>query len=411
MTAPDLLRDLDGGLIGECLELVGRRDIEGADADRVFASAVWSCLVEPGDSVGGRLRRLVGPMPALRALSSHESLSRGLLADGETTLAGGDVEKALDRWKPRLSTNRIRAAFRGAGALGARLLVPGDAAWPRSLHDLGDHEPAALWVRGRLDLLATVPSVSIVGCRASTGYGDDVAADLAASLGDRGFSIVSGGAYGIDGAAHRSALASRAPTVAVLAGGADRFYPSGHTELLTRIAAAGAVVSEVPCGTAPTRWRFLQRNRIIATVAAATVVVEAGVRSGALNTAHHASEIGRPLGAVPGPISSPSSAGCHRLIRSTAAQCITGPADVFEMVDPRWQVEVGAPAPERRRSSDENRVLDALRPRAGRFEDEIVVSTGLTDREVRATLAILELSSDVEERHDGWVRLGRTRRG
>ena len=165
----------------------------------------------------------------------------------------------------------------------------------------GRRAPLALWIRGdarhfgRLDR-----SVALVGARAATGYGEHVAMESAAGLSDRGFVIVSGGAYGIDAAAHRAALASEGVTVAFLAGGVDRLYPAGNSELLRRIASEGVLVAELPPGSAPTRWRFLMRNRLIAAAASATVVVEAGRRSGSLNTAGHAAQMGRPLGAVPG---------------------------------------------------------------------------------------------------------------
>ncbi len=155
--------------------------------------------------------------------------------------------------------------------------------------------------------------------------------EASAGLVDRGFAIVSGGAYGIDGMAHRAALASDGTTIAFLAGGIDRFYPLGHESLLTRIAQTGAVVSELPCGAAPTKWRFLQRNRLIAAASQATVVLEAGIRSGSLNTAGHAAALGRPLGAVPGPVTSPASAGCHRLLREFDAMCVVDADQMAEL--------------------------------------------------------------------------------
>lgn len=154
---------------------------------------------------------------------------------------------------------------------------------------------------------------------------------LTKGLTDHGWTIVSGAAYGIDGMAHRAALACDGNTVAVLAGGVDRFYPTGHDELLGRIAEAGVIVSELPVGSAPTKWRFLQRNRIIAAIAQKTFMVEAGHRSGSLNTAGHALAIGRPVGAVPGPVTSVASAGRHRLIREHGATLITTAEEVNEL--------------------------------------------------------------------------------
>jgi len=155
--------------------------------------------------------------------------------------------------------------------------------------------------------------------------------EITAGLVERGHTIVSGAAYGIDGMAHRAALASAGRTVAYLAGGVDRFYPSGHDALLTRIVETGAVVSELPCGSAPTKWRFLMRNRLIAASTKATLVVEAGWRSGSLNIAGRAVALGRPLGAVPGPVTSAASAGCHRLVRECGAIVVTNADEAAEL--------------------------------------------------------------------------------
>ena len=153
--------------------------------------------------------------------------------------------------------------------------------------------------------------------------------------------------------AHRAALASDGTTIAFLAGGIDRFYPLGHESLLTRIAQTGAVVSELPCGAAPTKWRFLQRNRLIAAASQATVVLEAGIRSGSLNTAGHAAALGRPLGAVPGPVTSPASAGCHRLLREFDAVCV---------VDADQMAELAAAGPGRTHRSADRDADDEARP-------------------------------------------------
>jgi DNA processing protein len=265
-----------------------------------------------------------------------------------------------------------------------------------------------LWLRGAGALPAPPASVAVVGARAATSYGETVAADLGSGLSDRGLTVVSGGAYGIDGTAHRAALAADAPTVAVMAGGADRFYPAGHDELLRRVVSTGLVVAEAPCGTTPSRWRFLQRNRLIACLTAATVVVEAGRRSGSLNTAGHAQVLGRPVGAVPGPVSSPSSAGCHALIRSGLATCVTGVDDVVELVGPIGAGGVAGPVPE---TADPRvvRVQDALSPRVERTTDEVAAASGLGTDTVRAVLAELEVDGVVAAGPAGWRRVGRRR--
>jgi DNA processing protein len=211
---------------------------------------------------------------------------------------------------------------------------------------------------------------------------------------------VSGAAYGIDGMAHRAALASGGVTVAVLAGGLDRFYPSGHEALLTRIVESGLVLSEVPPGTPPTKWRFLQRNRLIAALTCATVVLEAGWRSGSLNTAGHAAALGRPLGAVPGPVTSAASAGCHRLIREYDAVLVTNAAEMAELAGEVPQDDSAAGAG---RSQEETRVLDALSARAPRTVEDIARRSGLSVAGTQAVLGALELDGAASLRELGWV--------
>ncbi|RXZ42420.1 DNA-processing protein DprA, partial [Agromyces binzhouensis] len=282
--------------------------------------------------------------------------------------------------------------------------------------DLGAHAPLALWVRGRPAALTESPSVALVGARAATGYGEHVAIEASAGLVDRGFAVVSGGAYGIDGTAHRSALAAGGTTVAFLAGGVDRFYPAGHETLLGRVVETGAVVSELACGAAPTRWRFLQRNRLIAAAAGATVVLEAGMRSGSLNTAGHAAALGRPLGAVPGPVTSPASAGCHRLLREFDAVCVTDAAQMAELVigagvglADGHGAAVDGPAPGAQvalegLTSAERRVLDALAVRRVRTIAELVRSTGLAPGAVMGALGAMDATGLAARSGEGWVR-------
>jgi DNA processing protein len=197
--------------------------------------------------------------------------------------------------------------------------------------------PLGLWIQGepRLDELAAGRSVAIVGARAATEYGEHHAAEFAYTLASRNVAVFSGAAYGIDGAAHRGALATDRPaaTVAVLPCGIDGGYPAGHVGLLQRIATAGAVVSEYPPGVPPARHRFLQRHRLLAAISRATVVIEAGRRSGARHAARLAAELGRPVLAVPGPVSSAVSAGCHRLIQDGTARLATSADDVIAVID------------------------------------------------------------------------------
>ena len=303
---------------------------DGLDPAEGFARAAWSCIVEPGDRVAGALVAGMGAPEALRAVIDRWEPSR-LQAEADE-LSVDELGAALGRWRPRIDSAAALRALAQAARFGARLTVPGDADWPSGLAGLGDNAPLALWVRGATAALRALDrSIALVGARAATGYGEHVTMEASAGLVDRGYAIVSGAAYGIDGMAHRAALASSGSTIAFLAGGVDRFYPSGHESLLTRIVDTGAVVSELPCGSSPTRWRFLQRNRLIAASSLATVVIEAGWRSGSLNTAGHAASIGRPLGAVPGPVSSAASAGCHLLIRDRGAVLVSTPDEMAEL--------------------------------------------------------------------------------
>lgn len=228
--------------------------------------------------------------------------------------------------------------------------------------------------------------------------------EASAGLVDRGYAIVSGAAYGIDGMAHRAALASGGRTIAFLAGGPDRFYPSGHDALLTRIVETGLVVSELPCGQPPTRWRFLQRNRLIAAASLATVVMEAGWRSGSLNTASHAGVVGRPIGAVPGPVTSAASAGCHQLIRAGKAELVTNADEMAQLAPlPDYTPPPEADVPRDR--SDHTRVLDALSSRSARSVTDVAARSGLSAPEAASVLAVLEVDGRVEERESGWRKV------
>jgi DNA processing protein len=242
------------------------------------------------------------------------------------------LEGARRRVREVPGHDELAAIFRS----GVRLVCPGDDEWPSRLDDLGDDTPLALWARGtaRLDEAAG-RSVSIIGSRAASAYGMSVAVDIASSVARRRWTVVSGAAYGIDGAAHRGALADDGITVAVLACGVDRAYPAGHADLITAISQAGVIVSEQPPGHVVSRTRLLDRNRIIAALSAGTVVVEAGHSSGSMHAARDAAELGRPLMAVPGPVTSAASGGCHLLIRRGEAVLVTCGADVIEALTGR----------------------------------------------------------------------------
>ncbi|WP_313355687.1 DNA-processing protein DprA [Microbacterium sp.] len=366
-----------------------------ADPDEVAARVAWSVLVEPGDGVAGALLQSLGAVEALRIVFGESSLMPPGVA------APRAFAEATARWRPRASTRAVRDALVSAHSVGARLLLPGDELWPDGLDDLDVHQPVLLWARGDADVLGAQTAAAIVGARAATGYGENVAAELAGDLATGGTLVVSGGAYGIDGAAHRAALGVGGSTAAFLAGGVDRAYPIGHQQLFDRIRQAGVVLSEVPCGTAPTKWRFLARNRLIAASSLATVVVEAGWRSGTLNTAGHASSLARPLGAVPGPITSAASAGCHRLLREYDAVCVTSAQEVREL----WGETAATAAPSAAPEHDRTRLFDAMSTRSARETADIARRSGLSIERVRSLLGLVALDGLVAQRDDGWVRL------
>lgn len=365
--------------------------------DDVIARVAWGVLTEPGDGTAGALVAQCGPLEALQ-------LAFGGDAEEEHHRA---VRSGRKRWLPRWDTALIRAAMDAALRCRAQLLLPGDAAWPAGLDDLDGHAPHVLWVRGDAGALGRAHgAVAIVGARAATAYGEHVAADFAGGLTDRGFLVISGGAYGIDGAAHRAVLRAGGDTVAFLAGGVDRAYPAGHAQLLQSIAGTGAVLSEVPCGTAPTKWRFLARNRLIAAAAHATVVVEAGARSGSLNTAGHAASLGRPLGAVPGSITSAASMGCHRLLREYDARCVTSVDDVVELMGLSHGLGEAAQVPPRGPHDAELvRLGDALSARAPREPLDLARRSGLSIERVEALLGLLALEGTVQRGAGGWRRV------
>ena len=352
-----------------------------------FARAAWSRIAEPGDPVATRLVRMHGPAAAL-------------------LMAATGAEQSVQRFLPRLEVLDVERDLEVGAKFAARVVCPGDPEWPQGLDDLVA-PPYCLWVRGPVDVASSCArSAAVVGARSATAYGEMVATDMAAGLGERGFTIISGAAFGIDAAAHRGALATGATTIAVLACGVERPYPSSHAVLIARIVEVGAVISEVAPGSAPTKTRFLQRNRMIATMARGTVVVEAGLRSGSLNTARTSAEHGRVVAAVPGPVTSMMSAGCHEAIRSGMAQLVTDAAEATELIG-----DYGNDlAPARRGPTfagdelDESaaRLLSALPIRKGVPVSRLAVSSGLSAAEVRSILGRLDLSERAERHDEGW---------
>ena len=324
------------------------------------------------------------------------------LRDGRTP-DGVSLQRLVGRSQAALALDDARIAR----SLGARLLVPGDGEWPAQVEELG-HPPWCLWVLGPVRL-GEVPErgVAVVGARASTAYGDHVTAGLCLDLVDRGFSIVSGAAFGIDAAAHRATLSGDGVTVAVLAGGVDVAYPRANADLIRRVGQTGLLVSETPPGGAPARMRFLARNRLIAALSLGTVVVEAGLRSGARSTVKHARELGRHVMAVPGSVQSLLSQGAHAEIRM-GAELVTDGAEVAELVG-RIGHDLAPVKQGPRRGEDAlapqlRRVWQWLRPRGSSTVDEVMVRAGLTLGETLAALRELEHDGYAEELLDGWRR-------
>lgn len=283
----------------------------------------WLRLVHAPGVGHGRRRRLLagfGDIDRIAGASPGELRGAGVRAEAAAVLRGDDCPAGL------------RADLDWAAAPGCHLLTPDHPDWPTRLSTLDD-TPPVLYVRGDPEVLGQ-PALAIVGSRNPTPAGAETAHQLAHHLAAAGLVIVSGLAYGIDAAAHEGALAAGGLTVAVAGTGVDRIYPARHAELARRIAAEGALVSELPIGTAPARAAFPQRNRIVTGLCLGTLVVEAAVQSGSLVSARHAMEQGREVFAIPGSIHSPLARGCHRLIRQ-GAKLVETAEDILEELAPQ----------------------------------------------------------------------------
>lgn len=353
-----------------------------------LARAAWSRLAEPGDTVATQLLAEHGPVEALERVAQDPSI------------AGGRFAPRLADWNPAVEQDR-------AARLGIRVLIPTDPQWPDGAERL-DHPPHCLWVRGPVDLAQVLTdSIAVVGARACTSYGVDVAGQWSHALAGQGVTIVSGGAFGIDAAAHRGALAAGGTTVAFLAGGVDRPYPAAHADLLAEVMATGALVSEAAPGCAPHRGRFLTRNRLIAAFSQGTLVVEAGTRSGSLSTARWADACSRPVAAVPGPVTSGQSVGTHQLVRDGMATLVTTPAEAQEALSP-----LGAHLAPTPQGPSEAR--DAVEPAYRWCWDvlgarptgtaSLARAGGRSLAETEIALGMLNLAGQAERSSAGWTR-------
>ncbi|MFC4336696.1 DNA-processing protein DprA [Salininema proteolyticum] len=363
------------------------------------ARMVLSAIVEPGDSDVDDLVEAEGAPETVRAVWS------GDLPDRVSLLTRASVERHAS---PHVLADEMH---RLTAACGSRVLVPSDDDWPDQLSDLyaiSDESqphmrpPRCLWVRGELSLTEFLDrAVSIVGSRACTEYGSLAAENMAFELAEAGWTIVSGGAYGIDRAAHQGALSAHSPTVSVLACGVDQGYPQGNERLFTKIADTGLLLSEWPPGFSPRRHRFLTRNRVIAALTRGTIVVEAASRSGARHTARLAAELDRTLMFVPGPITSASSAGVHQMARECwEPRLVTSAADVIADLAPFEAVaEPDSSADDRpmdRLDEADARVVEVLRRGWVRETAAVASDAGLP---VAETAKVLERLAST-----GWVQ-------
>jgi DNA processing protein len=374
-----------------------------------FAALTWAVICEPGDAFAGQLISTLGAGRALALelarteAKAYESLFTEAGSDWLEMKKFGQLERTLadarERWWPRLSTSRVTSAIEATERLNGWFITENSDYWPQSLNDLADHAPRGIWGVGTMP--TQLPqAISIVGSRIATNYGESATGELLGPMVSRGYAVVSGGAHGIDAHAHRSTLALDGLTVAIMAGGLDRLYPSGNRELFTNVAAHGLLLSEMPPGAEPTKWRFLQRNRLIAALGDATVVIEASARSGAVSTANRAIDLGRPLGAVPGPINSPSSDGCHQLIRELKAQLITCSEDILELLG---EGGVTSAVGLQGLGALETRVLDVIGT-ANADMAKVCTEGGLTRSEAEIGIAGLSLMGLIEQDSLGWRR-------
>jgi DNA processing protein len=357
--------------------VTGRGDHAAAACDRCVTRA-W--LV---GRMAGHLEHARGHIEATLRLSNEELIAA----------VGGGRRDALADELERLDVDAVR---RRAHDCGVALVCRCDPAYPTRLHDL-DSAPAVLHVTGDVErfveLVAEDP-VAIVGARAASAYGAGVARSLGQGLGGAGVTVLSGMAHGIDSAAHAGALDAGAATIAVLPGPANRPYPADRRALHRRVTATGAAVSELPPGCTVWRWMFPARNRIIAALAAMTIVVEGGERSGSLLTAGFASALGRPVGAVPGQVTMERAAGPNQLL-AAGATVIRGAQDVLDALfgaGARQTMLAGRPD----LADEQARLLGAIA--AGHDTTRALTQAGLSPEQGLAALASLELA--------GYVRRG-----
>ena len=350
------------------------------NSKELLARVAWNYLVEPGDRVAGTLIEALGPEAAMARLLEKVTSPVGELSREE-------IQNAFERWTPRLVSGKASELLVESSRRGVLPITPEDTLWPKSLQDLGNHQPILLWAMGNPENLMKLDcALSLVGSRTLTPYGNWATTEIVAGLTDLGIATVSGGALGVDSVVHRSTLRFAGTTISVMAGGLFNLYPAGNHALFEQIIQKGLLLSEMTPAARPTRWRFLQRNRLIAALGESVIVTEAGYRSGSINTVNHALELGRPVFALPGPVNSPNSAGCNRLIAEGKAEIVADienlPALLGLKLTPNQTVPVLGQL--------ELRLLDAL---SSRFQDEgdLAALAGFNQAEMRLAVGGLEL--------------------
>jgi DNA processing protein len=375
------------------------------------ARVALTWLAEPGNRAIWSMVQQAGAPAAL------EQVLRGEVADAG--LRAAVLSRNQDGQAERVAATALSRAER----LGARIVVPSDAEWPVRVDSLATLEcrkpgrinrdvrpPLCVWVRGDLPLGPTLDrSVAVVGARAASGYGTHMSTEIAFGLAEEKWTVVSGGAYGIDAAAHRAALVAGRPTVAILAGGVDSPYPQGNTAMFERIADTGLLISEWPPGSEPLRHRFLIRNRVIAAATEGTVLVEAAARSGAMQTMSRVLELNRKAMVVPGPATSAMSVGCHELLRANpAARLVTCVPQVLEEVGrigEHYAERAHGPEHARDRLDEESALVLEAMPRRGTADTALLAAkAGLSLRTVLRRLSLLETLGLIIRR-DGGVML------
>ena len=384
----------------------------------VQARAAWTALADPGDVTAGKLVEFFGPVSALDRLAEL----------AKTATEPDDVKirscfrpfvlppslGKISGWIVRFQHLELSRELDLLAEAGGTLLIPGDANWPETLDTLGADKPLALWVRGNPETVKETEvegAVALVGARSATRYGVSVAGELGYGLAEKGIWVVSGGAYGIDAAGHRGALAGGGKTLSVQAGGLGELYPAMNASLFAQILETGAIISEMPWSQTPQRRYFLSRNRLISALSQVVVVVEAGARSGAISTANHGVEQGRAVAAVPGQVTSCASVGCHELIRQ-GATLVTSPDDVVELMQPLTasaRPRNGGPDTSQNAEGvvsrslfsglmkpETSKVLDSLPKRVWAQPEKIAQKAGLGISATLSELGLLELEGRVE---------------